>query len=168
MSYTIWLIPKEMAVKSYLASIVRDLVHEYHGPEFEPHITLLGDVSVSLEEIIENCTLLATKTKPLTLETGTVEYSTTYYQNLFVRIKPTPQLMTAYTTAKDIFNLTTPSVFMPHMSLLYGNDTFDQKHHMMETLEFTPQRFTVSSLIITPGGENPPSEWKHLAEIPLN
>jgi hypothetical protein len=76
--------------------------------------------------------------------------------------------MHAYIAAKQIFNLTHSSVYAPHISLMYGDNSFEEKQHITETLIFIPQQYTVSSLIITPGGEHPPSEWKHLADISLN
>lgn len=167
MSYSLWLVPHEDKVKSYLSHVVMDLANKYHGPEFEPHTTLLGDLPLTLDEITIGCEKLATKTKPFHVETGTVEYSTTYYQCIFARIKPTPQLMELYDVARRTFGLTEPSVFMPHTSLFYGNSTYPERHEIIKSLEFKPQTFSINSIVVTPGGENPPSEWKHLAKFQL-
>jgi 2'-5' RNA ligase len=167
MSYTLWLLPHENQVKDYLSAIVTDLADKYHGPVFEPHATLLGDQQLSLEDITKKCTQLAQQTKSFTAQTGSVEYSTTYYQCVFVRLKPSPQLMELYDSAKKILGLTNPSVFMPHISLFYGNIPYDKRQEIIDWLKLKPLTFTVNSITITPGGENPPSEWKHLAEIPF-
>ncbi len=167
MSYTIWLLPLEESVKNYLASVVKDLAQNFQGPEFEPHATLLGDQQFSLEEITNKSTQLAKNCKPFTVQTGSVEYSTTYYQCVFVRLKPTPELMSLYDETKKVLGLTNPSVFMPHISLFYGNIPYVKRQEIIDSLNFQPQSFTINSFTITPGGENPPSEWKHLAAIPF-
>lgn len=167
MTYSIWLISHEKAVNSYLSSVIKDLADKYQGPEFEPHVTLLGRLSLTLEEVVKGCESLASKSGPLVLETGSIEYSTTYFQCVFVRIKPTPQLMSMYDTAKQILGLTESSVFMPHASLLYGNISYSERQKIVESLDFKPQKFTVNSLVVAPSGEAPPSEWKHLAEFEL-
>ena len=168
MSYTLWLLPKEVAVKDYLSTVVKDLASKYEGPEFEPHATLLGDQLFELKDLTEKCTQVAQQTKPFTVQTGSIEYSTTYYQCVFVRLKPTPQLMELYDTAKKTFGLTNPSVFMPHISLFYGNVPYVQRQQIVDSLSLKPLSFTIDSITITPGGEHPPSEWEHMAELKFN
>lgn len=168
MSYTIWLLPKEEEVRQYMATVVADLAQKWNGPQFEPHTTLLGDVQLSIEAMEENCRQLAQQTSPFEVETGAVEYSTTYYQCIFVRIKPNPELMGLYDRAKQIFGMTTPSLFMPHMSLFYGNVPYSTRQEIMTSLTFLPQHYSINSLVVTPGGEHPPAEWKHLFELPFS
>ena len=167
MSFTIWLLPKEKEVRTYISKIVNDLAKKYDGPIFEPHSTLLGDLPLSLAEMKLNGEKLANLVKPFTVETGSVEYSTTYYQCLFVRIKPTSELMGLYDAARQIFGFTGPAVFMPHMSLFYGNIPYSTRHEIMTSLTFKLQRFSINSLVVTPGGEHPPSEWNHVLELPF-
>jgi len=164
MSYTLWLIPEEEKVKTYLSQIINELANKYNGPTLEPHATLLGDLPLSLEEVTKGCENFVAKTKPFTVEINIVEYSTTYYQCIFARLKPPPELMSLYDLAKQSMELTNQSIFMPHLSLFYGNISYQQRQEIMDTLQFVPQKFTVSSIVIVPGGENLPLDWKHLAE----
>ncbi len=165
MSYSLWLVPNEEEVKKYLAQIVKELADNYGGPVFEPHATLLGDLPLSLDEVIKGCEYFVSKTNSFKAEISSVEYSTTYYQCIFVRLKPTPELMNLYDLAKQSFGLTKPSIFMPHVSLFYGDIPYHQRQKIVDSIQLLPQQFTVASVIVVPGGENPPSEWKHLTEF---
>jgi len=165
MSFSIWLVPEEASVRSYLQATVNNLAQKYDGPQFEPHSTLLGDIPLSIDEMSQKCKQLADQIKPFVVETGTVEYSTTYYQCVFVRLKPTPDLMNLYDAAKRIFGKTEPSVYMPHISLFYGNVPYTKRQEIIESFSFQPQHYSINSLIITPGGEHPPAEWEHLYEL---
>jgi 2'-5' RNA ligase len=167
MSYTIWLIPKEEKVRAYLTSIIKNLAQKYDGPQFEPHSTLLGDIQLPFNDIQNGCKKIIENIKPFTVETGSVEYSTTYYQCLFVRVKPNPKLMILYDLAKQVFGMVNPSVFTPHISLFYGNIPYSTRHEMMKTIIFEPQQYSIDSLIVTPGGEHPPSEWEHILTVPF-
>lgn len=154
--------PDEDEVKLYLSSTIRKLAEKHHGPEFEPHVTLLGNLPLTLDELEKGCEELASKTSPFQVTTGAVEYSTTYYQCAFVRIKPIPELMNVYDLAKQVFGLVNPSVFMPHISLFYGDTSYSERHKIVESLEFKQQHFHISSIVVTPTDEVLPSEWKHL------
>lgn len=167
MAYSIWIIPSEANVRSYVTTVVTDLAQKFNGPIFEPHTTVLGDVHASIEEMEGNCKKIASQTKPFIVETGAVEYSTTYYQCAFVRLKSNPELMTLYDTTKAVFGMSAPTVYMPHMSLFYGNVSYETRQEIIDSLSFTPQQFLINSLVVTPGGELPPSEWQHLMELPL-
>jgi putative hydrolase of the HAD superfamily len=168
MSHTIWIVPKEDQVRSSLHDTVHHLAQTYQGVEFEVHTTVLGDLQFPVDTITSALDTIASVTKPFQVETGTIEYSTTYYQCLFVRLKPNPELMTLYDESKKALGMTNPSVFMPHMSLFYGNIPYAARHQMMHAISIVPQTFTIDSLILTPGGEHPPSEWEHVYTAKLS
>jgi len=165
MSYTIWLVPNEEKVKTYLAQIIKELADKYNGPIFEPHATLLGDLPLRLDEVTKGCEHFVSKTNSFKAEIDSIEYSTTYYQCIFARLKPTPELMSLYDLAKQSLGLTKQSIFMPHISLFYGDVSYQLRQEIVDSMQFVPQQFTVASVIVVPGGENPPSEWKHLTEL---
>ena len=167
MSYSIWLLTQNKSTQTYLQSLVNSLASKHQGPQFEPHLTMLGDLDLTLDAVNKNCQKLAHQFKPIQVETGPIEYSTTYYQCVFVRIKPNPELMSFYDSTKQSFKLTSSSVFMPHISLLYGDIPYSKRHQIIKSFSFKPQSFLFDLLVVTPGGENPPSEWKHLSEFTL-
>jgi hypothetical protein len=160
------MVPKEEKVKEYVAGWVEKLAKEHGGAVFEAHMTLVGDVELPLDEMKEMVEELAKGMEPMKLITGEVSYSTTYYQCVFVRLKAEFELMEVYVKAREMFGLGS-GVFMPHMSLLYGDLEFEKREKIVRGIVFEKQEFGVDRLVITPGGENPPDKWEHLVEIEL-
>lgn len=119
MKYSIWIIPPE-PLYTKLKNIIDNLSKDFNGPSFEPHMTILGDIDADLTDIKAKAHTLASTIDKLDLSTGTVSFSTTYFQSVFVRITSTAALMQLNLNAKQLFNMP-DSVFMPHISLLYGD-----------------------------------------------
>lgn len=166
MSYSLWLIPHEQNPKKYLFKVTSQLAKRHNGPVFEPHLTILGDVDLSLETLSDKINKVVQKTRVLILETSTVEYSSTYFQCVFVRVKPTPDLMQLYDNLKQNLGLTKSSVFMPHISLLYGDFPYQERHKIANSLRLETQVFSSESIVITPSGADvTPDKWDHLKEI---
>ncbi len=169
MAYSIWLMSSDKGVQEYLDGVVKGLALEYGGVEFEAHMTLLGDVGGDWEEVKEGCKRLARESKSFMAETGSIEYSTTYYQCVFVRLKPSPELMELYVRAKEVFGLEKPSVLMPHVSLFYGDLEYSKRDEISKAVEFEEQKFLLDTLVVTPSGADvDPSGWEHLYEVKLN
>jgi 2'-5' RNA ligase len=167
MSYSLWLVPEEDKVADFFTTLISRLAAEHEGPPFEPHCTLLGNVEFDLPALVDRLTPVTKQMMPLEIESGSVEYSTTYYQCVFVRITPNPHLMQLYDEAKLALELSEPSVFMPHISLYYGNLPYHKRQEIIDRISIPSTLFTVAKLVITPGGEHPPSEWKHVATLPF-
>lgn len=163
--YTLWVVPAE-PVKSILQKIILDLSKKYKTPNFEPHMTLLGDIEVSEEEILAGTKKLASMLKPFNLALGEVSFSTTYFQSVFVRVKSNAKLMQANLLAKQIFNLPN-NLFMPHVSLMYGVDDMETREKIAAEIKLPADlSFQADKIIIIPTTKDP-KDWHHLAEIPL-
>ena len=166
MAYSLWLVPNEETEQKYLSKTISELATKHKGPVFEPHLTILGDVNLELDVLCEKVNKVVQNTPVLKLETSSVEYSTTYYQCVFVRVKPTPEMMQLYEDLKVNLGLTSPSVFMPHISLFYGNLPYLERNEIATSLEIETQVFTSQAIVITPSGADvPPDKWEHLREL---
>lgn len=166
MKYTLWVVPAE-PVKYLLQEIILDLSKKYKTPNFEPHMTLLGDIEVKEEEILAGTKKLAAGLKPFTLTLGEVSFSTTYFQSVLVRVKSNAKLMQANLLAKQIFNLPN-NLFMPHVSLMYGVDEMETREKIASEIKLPAGlSFQADKIIITPTTKDP-KDWKHLTEIDLN
>jgi len=166
MAYSLWLLPHEQTTKTCLTEVVTGLAARHDGPVFEPHMTMLGDVDLTLDMLSEKMKEVAQNTSILELKTSSVEYSTSYYQCVFVRVRPTPRLMQLFDDMKQNLGLTKPSVFMPHISLYYGNLPYRERHEIATSLKLETQEFTSQSIVITPSGADvTPDKWDHLKEF---
>jgi putative endonuclease len=163
--YTIWIIPSQ-SLKIDLDKIVSRLAKKYKSPIFEPHMTLLGDTEIDEKTMIEKAKLLATKLKAFPLELGEISFSTTYFQSVFVRVNCTAKLMEANLKAKEIYKREN-NVFMPHMSLLYGDQDMALREKIIPSVKIPKSsKFIVDKIVVVPSTKDP-KEWKHLAEIPF-
>lgn len=163
--YALLIIPPP-EIKIILEKIILQLSDKYKGPKFETHLTLLGRIDSDEKTIIEKTKELAQQIKPFFLTLGEISFSNTYFQSVFVRIKSTAELMDANLKAKEKFHMDY-CIFMPHISLLYGNHSMKLREKITSEIEL-PQNlyFTVDKIIVTPDTNNP-ADWKHLAEINL-
>ena len=162
MQYSIWIIPPE-PIYSQLKNIIDQLARDYNGPTFEPHMTLLGNIDKDLSEIESKARKLATNIDKLELSLGPISFSTTYFQSVFVRVNSTAKLMQLNLEAKKLFGMDN-NVFMPHISLLYGDHSMTAREEAASKVQLPQSSFVVNEFIITPATSDP-SEWKHYATI---
>lgn len=164
--YSIWITLPD-AARSRLTKIVNDLSKKYGGPTFEPHMTIVVNTNDTLENVVSKTKSIAKNTKAFELELGNIDYSTTYFQCVFVRAKTSVPLINLATKAKEKFDIS--SFYMPHISLMYGNLDAEEKDKIARSIKLSTLKFKAEKLVITPAGESvpDPKDWKHLAEIPL-
>ena len=163
--YSLWIIPSSSLKKS-LDEIILKLAKKYKSPKFEAHMTLLGDINSDEKTIIQKTKKLVSKTKTFPLQLGEISFSTTYFQSVFVRVKSTAKLMETNLKAKRIFQMDN-NVFMPHISLLYGNHKMILREKIAKEIKLPKNKsFKAKNIIVVPSTQTP-AEWEHLAEIPL-
>ena len=148
-----------------LEAVVKDLSKKFKGPNFEPHMTLLGPIPEGKEEVIRKAQIFARKIAPFKLTLGNVDYSSTYFQCVFIRVKTSIPLLEARMAAQKAFNI--GSLFMPHISLYYGDVSPKVREKIAKSIKLPNLSFIVDRIIVTPATLDP-SKWKHLAEIPLS
>jgi len=118
--YSLWLMPEGDEYKR-LAGIISDLSKRYHTPEFEPHVTLLGEVEKNEEEgMVYATSSLSHLIKPFEIRLDGLDYGGENFKSLFVKVKADKHIINAYLLARKIFK-PGDKKYMPHLSLLYGN-----------------------------------------------
>ncbi|OGC47694.1 hypothetical protein A2886_02875 [candidate division WWE3 bacterium RIFCSPHIGHO2_01_FULL_42_13] len=163
--YFLFLVPPAR-VGEILQKVITNLSEKHNSPNFEPHITLLNNVFSDLETVKQKAKLLASKLKPILISLGEVSFGANYFQSVFIRVKATAELMDLYTLAKEIY-LADDNVFMPHMSLIYGNQTMEERKRITSAIELPKDiSFEASKLVIVPGTENP-DDWIHIEEFDI-
>ena len=165
MDYAIWLRPPE-PLYSQIKKVIDDLAVKYSAPQFEPHMTLQLAVNKDLSEVKEKVNKLAETISSIELSLGPISFSTTYFQSVFIRVNSTASLMQLNLDAKKILGEEN-SVFMPHISLLYGDHDMATREKVSEEINLPTTSFGVKEFIITPATLNP-DEWQTLATIPFN
>ena len=165
-TYSLWLRPFGDIAYS-LQERIKKLSKKHGTPVFEPHVTLLGGLEMGETELIQLTDTLAAYLHPFDIVLTRAGYMDTYYQSLFVHAEKSEEMMNAHSTAKKLFGIDREEEFVPHLSLLYGNLTRNEKERILNVMgrEFH-LRFSVHNvLLINTTGK--PKNWKkiHSAEF---
>lgn len=160
--FSIWALP-EKSTENDLQSIIIYLSLLYGGPIFQPHLTLIGDVGRDQGHMIEAAHLLAEDLEEFRLRLGEVSFSTTFFQSVFVRALATAQIMEKNLQAKKILRLEN-NVYMPHVSLLYGDHSMRTREEAMHKVVLTSNNFNVERFVLVPSTPDP-SEWEILYQV---
>lgn len=132
--YYLWLIPHPNKYKE-LAQLIIQLGQKYDGPPFSPHITLLADIEDEQNLVMAKCAELATKINAFTVNVDSIEFQDAYYRSLYLQlVKPKP-LLKARRLAEELFSQAPTDAYMPHISLMYGNQSISTKQHIIATLK---------------------------------
>lgn len=152
-------------VKEIINLVIKKLAEKYAGVIFEPHITLLGGFLCDEKEVVGKTKKMASKIKKLNLEFGEISFSTTYFQNVFVRVMSTADLMNANLEAKQEFGVEN-KFFMPHISLLYGDHSMEIRAKIAKEVVLPVLKFQASKITVV-SGEKDPTTWKYWGEFEL-
>jgi len=165
--YSIWLIPTG-EVYQKLSEIISQLSEKYSAPNFEPHVTLIGDLLGSKEEVISKTARLADLLKPFEIKLKKADYFDEYFRCLFIRAEKTDELIQVNDIAREIFARKSDPEYLPHSSLIYGNFDSEIKEKILTNLgkEFNLS-FEVKSLhLFSTTGEI--KDWYEIKEFPLS
>jgi len=164
--YSLWLMPTG-EVRRRLAETILDLSREYATPVFEPHVTLAGDIVGPAREVASKMKDLARRIPPFTVRLTVVDGLDEYFRCLFVRLATTHPIMLANQAAREVFALTKQPVFMPHLSLLYGNLPRSVKKGIIASLSRQFElEFKVNSLHLYLI-KSEPATWRRVASCGL-
>src|SRR5690242_2167833 len=101
-TYSLWLTP-DGDVRESLAGLIRELAEQYGGPRFPPHITLLGTVVGTEEEITGLAGEVTAQTPALAVDFDGLGAEEVYFRTLYLVAKPAPALMAANILARQVF-----------------------------------------------------------------
>ncbi len=165
--YSLWLMPSGGA-EHMLADAIYSLSHEFSPPLFPPHITLIGELTGSEEELTRRTQEVARQIAPFSVELTTPAYLDVYFRALYMQVKKTGPIMRSNEIARQAFGRENSEPYMPHLSLLYGNFPTKAKESIIERLglrlsvSFPVHRIHLYSTY----GET--STWEELGVFPLN
>lgn len=166
-TYHLWLKPSGR-VYDLLVKTIAELSQVYQAPFFEPHVTLLGSLPGTEEEITLRSSQLGTSLRPFDIQLTTPAYGDQYFQCVFLKVQETPAMMNAHELATRLFEKHT-SPYMPHLSLLYGHYSIERKDKIAATLPETLQlRFTVDTVDLIRARSEEPKDWVPILTVPLS
>jgi 2'-5' RNA ligase len=162
--YALWLMPTG-EVHEQLERILHELSARFAAPEFPPHVTLLGGIVGPRCEVLSKAASLAARIRPFAVRLGELRCLDEYFRCLFVRAARTTPLLNAHKVARDIFGHHREPLFMPHVSLLYGNFSQSSKEKAVAELGLRLDlEFKVRNLHLY-STRGVPREWRCVASF---
>ncbi len=163
--YGFWIIP-ENDLYNELNSIIRKYSIVHKTPIFVPHLTLHGVVSSTDEEVVEVVRKVVKSLTPFNLELGQAEFSNTYYQCVFARVKTSASLFNANAAINNGFKVE-KQVFMPHMSLVYGDFTVEEREKIAHEITIDNKFFEANKVSIVRADSPNPDLWAIVEQMNL-
>lgn len=167
-TYSLWLIPTGEVYNKF-TGIISQLSEKYHSPNFEPHVTLIGAVTGTEEELLIKTAQLANLIKSFKIKLDKVDYFAERHKALLIRVEKTDELIEANKIATETFNLPQDSKYMPHSSLLYGDFSPETKEEIIKNLgkEFSDEFEAKSVCLYFTTGDEDEENWHKIKEFPF-
>jgi 2'-5' RNA ligase len=144
--YALWLLPEASVIDTFGEAIGR-LSVRYQGPRFIPHVTLLGWVTGSEQQLTQTTAQLAQQLRVLDLRGTGFDGEQYYFRCFYLKLEVSPELMQAHEQASAVFNAGHSSNYMPHLSLVYGQGSVTDKSALRQELAASlPVQFSVDRL----------------------
>ncbi len=167
--YALWLTP-DKASNETLSALIKTLSNKFSSPVFEPHVTLLGkirSINNSDSDLEKNTLALAKQLTPIKVSSSRVDCEDTFYKSLFLEIDHSKALNQANRMAEKMFELDDDFQWKPHLSLLYGEQSKQDKEKAIDN--FLPHKafhmeLNTLQLIY---GFGLPEEWRVIMSIDL-
>jgi len=166
-SHHLWLMPSG-EIYERLANIIEDLSKKYGGPFFEPHVSLLGFLPGTQEEIMAHSLTLAQTLQPFDIRLTDLGYQDTYFQCLYLKVDGTAEIREAHSQAGRVFQSSRASEFTPHISLLYGDYPREMKDQIISSLgKDLRLRFDITDIHLIHADSEDPKQWTKIERFQL-
>jgi len=166
-SHHLWLMPSG-EIYDRLANIIEDFSEKYEGPFFEPHVTILGFLPGTKEEILAHSLTLAKTLQPFDIRLTDLGCKDTYFQCLYLTVDGTAEIMEAHSQARKVFQSSRSSEFTPHLSLLYGDYSREIKDRIISSLgKDLRLRFAITDIHLIHAESEDPKHWSKIERFQL-
>lgn len=132
--YSVWALPPA-PVRDRLRHIMEGLRAAHDGPAFEPHAMVVGDLRSRRSTSIEVLHTAAAGVQPYTARVTGVSRGSFFYQCVYLLLEPTPEVVAASDHCCGHFGYKRKTPYMPHVSLLYGDLTDEEKEEARKKVE---------------------------------
>ncbi|ONK81971.1 uncharacterized protein A4U43_C01F34790 [Asparagus officinalis] len=131
--YSVWALPPP-EVSDRIKALTATLRSEFGGPQFDPHITVVGAIRLTRESATRYLRTASESLSPYAARVAAVARGF-FYQCVYLLIEPTPEVLEAGAHCSKHFGYEAPTPYMPHLSLLYGDLTEEEKEKARKRVE---------------------------------
>ncbi|XWS12453.1 hypothetical protein CRYUN_Cryun37aG0090000 [Craigia yunnanensis] len=172
--YSVWALPPEH-VTAQVKKLMEGLRSEFGGPEFEPHVTVVGAISLTADDALAKFRSACDGLKAYNATVDRVATGTFFYQSVFLLLHPTPEVVEATAHCTGHFGYKSSTTYMPHLSLLYADLTEEEKKKAQEKANILDKSigglsFQISRLAFykTDTEDKTLKSWEKVAECNLS
>nr|CAD1824119.1 unnamed protein product [Ananas comosus var. bracteatus] len=122
-------------VRGRLKGLMATLRSEFGGPAFDPHITVVGATRLHPAAAVEMLRSAAAALSPYPARVASVARGGFFYQCVYLLIDPSPEVVEASAHCCRHFGYQSSTPYMPHLSLLYGDLTDEEKERARRRVE---------------------------------
>jgi hypothetical protein len=164
--YSLWLKPVGASF-AMLSQIIREFAHEHGDTPFEPHVTLLGSVDGTEDDILRTSEQLAGSLRPVPIVLTRPACGREHFQCVYMLVEHTAAVMGAHVRARQAFRMP-DGPFMPHLSLVYGLFPDEQKNAIIRRLPDLRMTFDASAVCVIRSDSDDPKDWHELAAFSID
>lgn len=158
---SIWLMPSE-ADAVMLRGIITDLARRFGTPDFEPHLTLAGDLRAAPAAYLPVLADLAKATPAFSQPIVDIVLTDAYFRSFYAAFDQSSELQMLKSLCVAAVGGTGQG-FMPHVSLLYGSIPQSEKNDAAQPLRFELRARSIvfDRVVVTNSSDNVPvHEWR--------
>lgn len=164
-TFDIFLVPTKAQYSEYDKVIQSFSLKNYKTPSF-PHITLLNKVEAEESDLVTKVQGISKSFNKIEVDVFGINFTNTVSQCVFAQIKMTSLLLNLYQELETELKHSEKSPFFPHMSLVYGNLSSEEKANIASQIK-VEKKLLLDKVVIYLDGPLA-SDWRMIAEIGLN
>ncbi|KAD3068843.1 hypothetical protein E3N88_36723 [Mikania micrantha] len=171
--YSVWAIPPD-DVSERVKKLMVGLRSEFGGPEFEPHVTVVGAISLTEDEARDKLKKACEGLKSYNATVEKVATGTFFYQCVFLLLNPTTEVMETGAHCWSHFGYRSSTPYMPHLSILYADLTEEEKKRAQEKANALDEgiksiKFRIARLALykTDTQDKTLKSWEKVTEVRL-
>ena len=118
MPFSVWLIPEEK-YSGQLRELIDRLARENDSPQFAPHCTLVGKITLDSNFTFDKIKTFCDQTNPISMYVSKIVSEKTLFKSLYIQLKKEKFIVDFQKKLASFFLKREPYYFDPHLSLMY-------------------------------------------------
>ena len=165
-SYWVWGL-FSLSDSKFLNKIKSQVQSELNSPIFDTHITLAGPYLEIKKSFLNKIKSFVKYNSEINLEVNGYEFKQKTYESLYISIKYSENLRNLRRNIYELKNFDFNKNYSPHVSLLYGNYTINEKKSLILKLPIIDRDLRISQIALTEVNESI-NLWKIINIFKLN
>ncbi len=146
---SVWLVPAREDEEE-LTTTVNNLAKEHNSPIFNPHLTLMGDVSTTLEDLQSAIDGVLGNQPPFRIKTQGLDQSEAFFKTVFIKFELNDTLKNLFQALSQRTNKQSIDNFKPHISLMYKLMPEEEKKKIVQSLSAKNEYIIGAAYIVAP------------------